>query len=48
MHGADGLPIADLAGLPDVPGRGPAATAVTTGEEMADLVAGGAVVSPAR
>jgi choline dehydrogenase len=38
VHGIDGLWIADLSILPDVPSRGPAATAVMIGERVADFI----------
>lgn len=49
VHGVQGLRVADTSILPDVPSRGPAATAVLIGERVADFVKNntGAAVTPA-
>jgi choline dehydrogenase-like flavoprotein len=41
VHGVAGLRVADTSILPDVPSRGPAATAVLLGERIAEFVARG-------
>ncbi|SFP99643.1 dehydrogenase, Rv0697 family [Geodermatophilus dictyosporus] len=41
VRGVEGLRVADLSALPEVPARGPAATAVVVGERAAELVTGG-------
>lgn len=41
VHGVRGLRVVDTSILPDVPSRGPAATAVLLGEHLADLLLGG-------
>lgn len=40
VHGVQGLRVVDTSILPDVPSRGPAATAVLLGEHLADLMLG--------
>jgi choline dehydrogenase len=42
VYGVDGLRLADTSILPDVPSRGPAATAILIGERVADFVRTGA------
>ncbi len=41
VRGVEGLRVADLSVLPEVPTRGPAATAVMVGERAAELITGG-------
>ena len=40
VHGVQGLRVVDTSILPDVPSRGPAATAVLLGEHLAGLMLG--------
>ncbi|WP_028659278.1 GMC family oxidoreductase N-terminal domain-containing protein [Nocardioides insulae] len=45
VHGVEGLRVADTSILPDVPSRGPAATAVMIGERVAEFMTGSAASS---
>ena len=38
VYGVEGLRVVDMSILPDVPSRGPAATAVMIGEKVADMM----------